>query len=454
MHVAVKPVITSGIALVGASVIAVSPVSPVMPVDAPAPSVRVVDSDVSLTASSLAYVPINMIQQALSAPANMVAALDRLATAMAISGSWNEEQPNNVWGWDPANPAMFRETINTLIPFPAFSEPWGRHLDWWATANLPMYEGCAYECDDLPGMLAGMFKVPMSEFYDEDGYTFPTVINPTGGAETEWSGQTVKLDPAEPIESVWNSLIAEPTGVRTTTLWEAVTAFANFSAALQITGHLPTWVAVREIETFVKHFLRAPAVEETAPEAEPDVTQLALVADTSVADASAQPEPAPASTLSPTTTWRTLTTAATPPAGDAPDQTQTTDADPAASSTTETPDLVTTVTTELKKKFASAAPDAEDTGATEDKADVKDDAGTAADSKADSKADAKDDSKADSKADAKDDSKTDSKGGAATGGKHRKADDGARDKSSDIGSSSSSGSGGSGGSGGSSSSSE
>lgn len=260
MRVAVKPVITTSVALVGASVLAVAPLEPPAPATA-----RVVEQDVSLTASSLAYVPINAIEQVFSAPANMVAALDRLATALAISGSWNESHPNNVWGWDPANPDMLREAVNVLVPFPSFSQPWGEHLNWWAAANLPMYEGCAYECEDLPGMLDLMFKVPMSEFYDEDGYTFPTVINPIDGQETEWSEQQVILDPAEPIKSVWASLTAEPTGIQTVTWWEVVTAVANFSAALQITGHLPDWIAVREIETFFKHFLREPE-EDVAPE--------------------------------------------------------------------------------------------------------------------------------------------------------------------------------------------
>ncbi|PRC48009.1 hypothetical protein C6A85_82020, partial [Mycobacterium sp. ITM-2017-0098] len=139
MSLAVKPIISSGIALVGASVIAVAPVTPVA---APAPDVRVLDSDVSLTASSIAYVPINMIEQGLSAPANMVAAMDRLAAALVISGSWNENHPNNQWGWDEANPAMLMELVNLMVPFPALSEPLGRHLNWWAAANLPMHDGC------------------------------------------------------------------------------------------------------------------------------------------------------------------------------------------------------------------------------------------------------------------------------------------------------------------------
>ncbi len=283
MRVAVKPVVTTGVALVGASVIAVTPVTPSEPV------ARAVESDVNLSASSVAYIPVNMVQQALSAPANMVAAVDRLATALAVSGSWNENQPNNQWGWDEANPAMLMELINVLIPFPAFSEPWGRHLNWWATANLPMHEGCNFDCPDLPGMLGKMFKVPMSAFYSEEGYTFPEVRTPVNGVETPWSRQTVKLDPAEPIRSVWDSLTAEPSGVKTTTLWEAVTAFANLGAALQITGHVPDWLAVREIERFVKYFLRPPAQEqvtevpdETDSPAEASEPELTLVSTATV----------------------------------------------------------------------------------------------------------------------------------------------------------------------------
>ena len=331
MRVAVKPVITTSVALVGASVLAVAPLEPPAPATA-----RVVEQDVSLTASSLAYVPINAIEQVFSAPANMVAALDRLATALAISGSWNESHPNNVWGWDPANPDMLREAVNVLVPFPSFSQPWGEHLNWWAAANLPMYEGCAYECEDLPGMLDLMFKVPMSEFYDEDGYTFPTVINPIDGQETEWSEQQVILDPAEPIKSVWASLTAEPTGIQTVTWWEVVTAVANFSAALQITGHLPDWIAVREIETFFKHFLREPE-EDVAPEDEESETPAEANAMLVASSVGLSPAAAPADV----------------PAADE-DADETAGGESAAAADQGEPSIVAKATDELKKKFESA----------------------------------------------------------------------------------------------------
>lgn len=406
MSVAVKPIISSGIALVGASVIAVAPVTPVA---APAPDVRVVDSDVSLTASSLAYVPVNMVEQTLSAPANMVAAMDRLATALVISGSWNENHPNNQWGWDEANPAMLMELVNTMVPFPAFSEPFGRHLNWWAAANLPMHDGCNYDCPDPAGLFAKMFRVPMSEFYDEDGYTFPVVTTPFNGEPTPWSEQQVILDPAEPFVSVWNSLTAEPTGIKTTTWWEMVTAAANLGAALQITGHVPGWVAVREIETFFKHFLRPP-VEEQAPESDTDTSSpLSLVAATSVVE-----EDSPAE-LSPTSTVQTLRTVEAPSnepaeaAADAGEADSGDASDPVLSPVSTKPDLVETVTNELKKKFATAAP--EDTVSDDTEDTVSDDTEKTADQ-----------DKSDEKAD-----DADEKAEADTGGKHRKADDTAED---------------------------
>ncbi|CAA0107017.1 Uncharacterised protein [Mycolicibacterium vanbaalenii] len=424
MRVAVKPVITTGVALVGASVIAVAPIEP--PAQTAA---RVVEQDVSLTASSLAYVPINMIEHALSAPANMVAALDRLASAMVISGSWNDSHPNNVWGWDPANPAMFREMINTLIPFPAFSQPWGTHLDWWVTANFPMYAGCAYECEDLPGMLDRMFKVPMSEFYSEDGYTFPTVINPIDGQETEWSEQTVKLDPAEPIQSVWDSLVAEPTGIKTVTWYEIVTAVANFGAALQVTGHLPDWVAVREIEQFFKYFLPAPE-EEVEESGADDQTVLLAASNAVVADG---PEMVDVSTLA----------ASSAPDSDtaevAADQTsagETLESE-AVDSPVESPlSVVDKATDALKQKFASVQDADEDE--TDEVSDVdSEDADEAAEDQADSddtaaadSEDAATDNDDDTATDDDNDDRSEAAPSTSTGGKHRKADD-----SSDTGSS-------------------
>lgn len=252
MHTALRPYATAGVALVGASLIAVGPVTPT-------PHTTLVrDADVALT-GSVANIPANVFMAALNTPANMVFGIQRFADAMAASGSWEVSQPNNVWGWDPANPEMLEGFVDMLVPFPALSRPLGEHLNWWAAANLPMHEGCAFECTDPIGMLQSMFTVPMWKFYSPEGYTFGEVINPVDGKPTEWSEKNIKLDRFEVIKSVADYFTGEPEAFRPVTLYDFVTASANLAAALQVTGHVPDWLAVREIETFVKLFVPKPA---------------------------------------------------------------------------------------------------------------------------------------------------------------------------------------------------
>ena len=252
MHAAMRPYATAGVALVGASVIAVTPIAPSQP------DIRIVDPTVSLAAASVANIPANLINAFLNMPAAAVAGIERFAAAMEDSGSWNESHSNNVWGWDPANPEMLKGFVDMLLPFPALSGPLGEHLNWWAAANLPMYEGCAFKCPDPIGLLSTMFRVPIWEFYDEDGYTFGEVINPIDGQPTEWSGDTVKLDPFEPITSSTNYFREDPRGFQPVSAYEVITAAGNLAAALQTTGHLADWIAVREIETFLKLFVPEP----------------------------------------------------------------------------------------------------------------------------------------------------------------------------------------------------
>jgi hypothetical protein len=264
MQASVRPYVTAGVALVGASVVAVSPITP------SAPQIRTVDSDVSLAAASVFNVPANAFNAFLNMPGAMLAGIERFAAAMEASGSWNESHPNNVWGWDQANPEHARGLTDIFVPVPAISTPLGEHINWWMAANLPMHEGCAFACPDLAGMLGKMFKVPMWEFWDADGYTFPEVINPVSGEKPYWSGVTVKLDPWEPVTSFVSYLMSDPGVVRFPTAYEFVTGFANLASALQTTGHLPTWIAVREIETFVKLFLPKPATPSPAPNDSPE----------------------------------------------------------------------------------------------------------------------------------------------------------------------------------------
>ena len=223
------------------------------------PATAIANPAVNLAAASIANVPANLVNAFLGIPQAEIDAIERFAAAMESSGSWNESSPNNVWGWDPANPEMLKGFVDMLMPLPALSGPLGEHVNWWVTADFPMHAGCAFECPDLIGMLNSVLRVGPWEFYDEDGYTFGPVINPVDGQPTEWSEKTVKLDPLEPVSSVIDYLSADPGEVTFPTAYEVITALANLAAALQVTGHLPTWIAVREIETFLKSFVPAPA---------------------------------------------------------------------------------------------------------------------------------------------------------------------------------------------------
>jgi hypothetical protein len=252
MHAYVRPYASATVALIGAAVLGATPMAQ-PPLDA-----RIATPAVSLAAASFTNVPANLMNAFLNMPAAEVAAIERFAAAMESSGSWNQSSPNNVWGWDPANPEMLKGFVDVLLPFPALSGPLGEHLNWWAAANLPMYAGCAFECPDPVGMLNNMFRVPPWEFYDADGYTFGPVINPVDGQPTEWSGQTVKLDPFEPIQSVIDFLLNEPGVVTFPTASEVITAVANLAFALQTTEQLPPWIPVGGIESFLKLFVPTP----------------------------------------------------------------------------------------------------------------------------------------------------------------------------------------------------
>ena len=264
MPAAVRPYVTAGVALVGASVISVAPIQPTAAFE------RIVTQDYSLTAAStltcapgspsalcggnvgvlalpdglganalaasdpsLLYVPVNLVNMFLSIPAWEVQAMDRFADAMIGTGSWQVWSPTNVFGFDEWDPPKLKAFVDMLAPIKPFSSVFGDQLSWWARANLPMNAGCAAlpgACPDLGALLDSMFKVPMSQLYE--GYTFPTVTNPFTGEETSWSGQYVKLEPFGPITSMWDYLTAPPTGPEAVPLSDYFTVPVKLGKAL------------------------------------------------------------------------------------------------------------------------------------------------------------------------------------------------------------------------------
>ena len=197
----------------------------------------------------------------------------------------------NIWGTDPADPGHFESLASLLIPFPALSSVLGHQLAMIAAAELPVSSGCDVEScfpqspvDPIFGitgldstiqlalvltglrpqpLLDGWLKVPLSELLA--GYTFPTVVNPSGGVGENgavpdgfgwegthvdpvtgenvlpWSGTTFKWDPLLPLKSFYDSLTADPdttgvfgTGIHIPSLGEIGRAFQSLLAGLVV----------------------------------------------------------------------------------------------------------------------------------------------------------------------------------------------------------------------------
>ncbi|WP_141564368.1 hypothetical protein [Mycolicibacterium palauense] len=260
MPVAVRPYVTAGVALVGASVITVTPIAPTSAQD----EVRVVDRAVSLTAAttpgvpcsgyytdgcdilahqtyepvaldmqagSIMNIPANLVNAVISIPRAYIDALNDVAYALEVTGSWWVYTDTNVLGYDPADPPKITSATNLLIPFKALSEPLGEHLSWWAKANLPMNAGCTGTapptCQDANAILGKMFTAPIWDLIA--GYVFPELNNPISPEETEqgdiivdengdspegapvpWSGEDIQINPLDPVYSVINYLLADP----------------------------------------------------------------------------------------------------------------------------------------------------------------------------------------------------------------------------------------------------
>jgi hypothetical protein len=237
-----RPYVIAGTALVGlvgASVVVVAPIAP------SAPDLHIASPELRLTvaSTSLAYVPVNLIQAIANVPTNELAAMQSMTNALLFTGSWWTGRGQQIWGTDPADPPKWKAGVAMLVPFPALSEPVGESVAVWAEANFPVDAKCHYICSDPGPIILGLGQVPVWQLYS--GYTFPTVVDPLGPVEgaygfpgtgpgntMPWSGQTVKLDPLAPVTSVINYLVSPPTGVKHASFADVVTTTGNLGGAL------------------------------------------------------------------------------------------------------------------------------------------------------------------------------------------------------------------------------
>lgn len=151
-----------------------------------------------------------------------------LGRNLRYTGSWWVYSQTNILGTDPADPSRYQAITNLLVPFPALSVPLGNMVAAIAASQLPMSTGCTGTgvgaCDDPTSILSKMFDLRnVVALFSPEGYTFPETragitcsedgqcyVKDEDGPEVPWSGQNVKLDPAAPFTSFYNSLTKTP----------------------------------------------------------------------------------------------------------------------------------------------------------------------------------------------------------------------------------------------------
>jgi hypothetical protein len=252
MHSIASAHVSAGVALVGAGVIAVTPLS------SPPAEHTVSSAALRLAAasSSIANIPVNLVQDALNIPYVLFAApyqtqqatdnngnivggqtvygaLNYWTWTTNLEGSWWTYTPNNILGWDPGDWNWTTSVIDTLIPIPSLSGPIANNVNVFMAAEDPMNPGCLGipgPCNNPAGFVQSQFQVPMSALMS--GYRFPAT--PGVPIQAPWSGNGTigTLDPMAPLTSYLQHLMAPPQGVHLVSPVTAATDFVNFIGPL------------------------------------------------------------------------------------------------------------------------------------------------------------------------------------------------------------------------------
>jgi len=296
MQAGSRPYALAAAALAATSAVIAIPLAP-RPVQLPVRSIetRLVDAD------SVLNIPVNLFDDIVNIPYNEVQALDTLADSLLDTGNWWVPSSTNIWDWGPWDSTHIAAVLSVLLPFPSLDQGLGGldyQFDGLLAAELPESASCAVaSCSPIvppdvitgitsidrdialldaltgqtqSGFLDNVFQVPLSELLS--GYTFtaandPGVIDPAGpvfqefgfpldggtnpfeGATTlvdgqnvyPWDGVTYTLNPLQPFENFYESLLATPstsgidgTGIDLPTLTEFTQALQNVAAGVVI----------------------------------------------------------------------------------------------------------------------------------------------------------------------------------------------------------------------------
>ncbi len=142
--------------------------------------------------------------------------------ALGGTGSWWEESMGNTWGWDNGNYPQVDGLIHFLLPF-QFTESLDQTIQSFAQSAFIDGSGvnCEFECADVVGYLGGWLThlgnvfsstYPVTQT-DTIGQNVGSVINvgPPGTEDTAiWSDQPNTLNVLAPLEALWNNITQSP----------------------------------------------------------------------------------------------------------------------------------------------------------------------------------------------------------------------------------------------------
>jgi hypothetical protein len=121
MHAAKRPYVLAAAALAATSLVAVTPTTSQVALQAGKLPVRSYDTQLVDAGESLLNVPINLFDDLINIPANELYATQFFTDNLFMAGPWFVVGPTNLWGVDPGDPTHYQSVINFLIPFTGLS---------------------------------------------------------------------------------------------------------------------------------------------------------------------------------------------------------------------------------------------------------------------------------------------------------------------------------------------
>ncbi|MGE2729089.1 PE-PPE domain-containing protein [Mycolicibacterium vaccae] len=205
-----RPLAMGSAAVVGAGLIAATPVTP--PLDERAMA-QINDVAVQLTANSIANIPVNLFRIMMDWEKNSLDGLNAAAESLEGSGNWWLYGPTNALGWDHMDWAKAVGFTKMFTPIPEVAAAQAAQLNAIMARNFPMTPECTgapAPCAD-PFYFTQYFTTPPWEALFGYSYQFGPVFNTIDPSiEMPWSNQTLTYDPWGPGKALWNALTKDP----------------------------------------------------------------------------------------------------------------------------------------------------------------------------------------------------------------------------------------------------